>query len=71
MSGCAGDRDVERFRWMVYRNRRSPDGHPVWAFGLRVGYWPCLKGPFIAVAVGTVSLDFWHGLGSYKTQRRS
>lgn len=49
-------------RFMVYRNRRSHEGRPTIAFGLRVGYWPCLKGPFISLAAGKVSLDLWWGL---------
>lgn len=34
--------------------------------GLRVGYWPCLRAPFITIDFGSHRLDIWHGLPGYK-----
>ncbi len=53
------------FRFSCRAATRSPEGRPVLAFGLRVGYWPCLRAPFLELAVGRWRLDFWHGLPSY------
>lgn len=60
---------MNKLRCMIYHNRRSPEGQPTLAFGLRVGYWPCLKGPFIALAAGPVSLDVWYGLPASQGKR--
>lgn len=35
-------------------------------FGLSVGWWPCLKAPFIQVGIGTNVIDIWFGLPSYR-----
>ena len=31
----------------------------VWSLGLRVGYWPCIPGPFVQVNVGRWYRSFW------------
>lgn len=62
---------TRRFRHMIRHNRKSPEGKPALSFGVRVGYWPCLKAPFISLACGPISLDFWHGLPSYRNQHVS
>ena len=54
-----------RPRCMIRHNKRSPSGTPVWAFGFRFGYWPCLRAPFICIAAGPVSVDLWFGRPSY------
>ena len=56
---------------MVHPHLCSPEGIPVWSVGLRFGYWPCLKGPFISIAFGKNSLDIWYGLPSYKKARHA
>lgn len=34
--------------------------------GMRVGYWPCLKAPFVQLALGTFLFDVWFGYSSYE-----
>ena len=34
--------------------------------GIRIGYWPCIKSPFIQFAIGKYIFDFWYGLPSYR-----
>lgn len=60
-----------RFRFQIWHNRKSPEGKFALAFGMRIGYWPCLKAPFISIACGPVALDLWHGLPSYRDQHIS
>ncbi len=57
-----------RFRFVVWKHRESPDGRRVISFGLRVGWWPCLQGPFVSLSIGRVSLDLWYGLPSYRSE---
>ncbi len=45
--------------------RQTGTGKYIVQFGLRVGYWPCLTGWFIAAYVGKHRLYLWHGLASY------
>lgn len=37
------------------------------AFGLAIGYWPCLRAPYIQITVWTRRIEFWYGHPSYKT----
>jgi hypothetical protein len=48
-------------RFMVYPHKKSPCGKTALSFGLRLGYWPCMGGPFVSLAIGPVSLDLWYG----------
>ncbi len=57
---------MRRLRGGWSPNTKSPAGRPSWGFGLRVGYWPCLRGPYLQIALGTRRLDVWHGLPSYR-----
>ena len=64
------DSEKMRLRWHVR------DGHTMTAsdgsvirvrsFGVRVGYWPCLRGPYLELSVNTRRLDIWFGLASYR-----
>lgn len=54
-----------RPRSMARRSRQRADGRYVWNFGLRVGYWPCLRAPFVTIDYGTHALDLWVGWRSY------
>ena len=42
--------------------RPSPEGKLTFELGAKVGYWPCLKGPFASVSFGFRRLDLWYGL---------
>lgn len=35
------------------------------AFGLAIGYWPCLGAPYLQVTVWTRRFEVWYGLPSY------
>lgn len=41
------------------RLRRSTDGQQAVALGLRAGYWPCLKAPFVQATVGPYIASVW------------
>lgn len=51
-------------RFQLSRTRSSPEGKHAFELGVKVGYWPCLKGPFLSMAVGYRRLDLWVGLPS-------
>lgn len=57
-----------RPRASVRAATRSPEGKPVLAFGLRVGYWPCLRAPFLELAFHRWRIDLWVGLPSYRPE---
>jgi hypothetical protein len=48
------------------RSKQSPTGRHAQSLGIRVGYWPCLRAPFIALDLGSHRFDLWFGLPSYK-----
>ena len=60
-----------RPRVMLTDNKRSPEGVRVFAIGVRVGYWPCLKAPFITLSLGVKHLDLWCGYPSYQDKHKS
>lgn len=39
------------------KQRQRSDGRHVWAFGLRMGYWPCLRGVFAKLDFGPVFIE--------------
>lgn len=53
-----------RPRFQLSKTRQSPEGDLAFEVGLKVGYWPCLKGPFISLALGYRRIDLWFGLPS-------
>lgn len=61
--------DRRRLRLRVSINDRDQTGRTSLGLGLRVGWWPCLKAPYIQVAAFWWRIDLWHGLPSYKYQR--
>ncbi len=36
------------------------------SFGVRLGYWPCLKAPYLQIVFAGWRCDFWYGLPSYR-----
>ena len=40
-------------------NKQSIEGKPVQAFGLRFGYWPCKKAPFIQIGFMQTTHEVW------------
>lgn len=57
---------IWRPRAMVRTDKRHPvnDRH-VQSIGIKVGYWPCLLGPFLTVWISRWRIDLWCGLPSY------
>jgi len=45
--------DKRRLRTGVRKTRVSSDGKHALKFGLGVGYWPCLRGPYVQLYAGT------------------
>jgi len=37
-----------------------------YTISVKVGYWPCLKAPFIQFTFWRCRMDIWYGLPSYK-----
>lgn len=54
-----------RFRWTRRRTASNARGEHVWLLRLGLGYWPCLKAPFLQLGIGTHLIDVWYGLPSY------
>lgn len=55
-----------RLRWIHRRTPTKPrtDQHSL-GFGLKVGYWPCLRAPFVAIYAGSHIFEVWYGHASY------
>lgn len=49
----------------ISKAKTSPEGKPVQALGIKVGYWPCLKAPFVSLCVSNRIIDLWWGEPSY------
>jgi hypothetical protein len=49
------------FRCKCRRHRRSYEGRSAYSIGLRVGYWPCLKAPFVQISALFWVIELWHG----------
>lgn len=60
---------MRRLRKGVRKTTTSPEGQHVQSAGVRVGYWPCLKAPFVQIAVGNRVIDIWYGGPTRKTQK--
>lgn len=58
-----------RLRWLVSPTKVNAAGRHATGYGLRVGYWPCLRAPYMQLAFGRRRLDVWFGDPSYKETR--
>lgn len=54
-----------RPRHMFRRHKQNAEGHYAWGFGARIGYWPCLRAPYLTIDYGTRAIDLWVGWRSY------
>jgi hypothetical protein len=54
------------WRREIRRNKTNIDGETVISFGLRVGYWPCLKAPFLRFFWWKINGEVWYGQASLK-----
>lgn len=48
-----------------HRQGKSVGNLTASGYGARVGYWPCLRAPFIEVSIGKHRFAVWYGLPSY------
>lgn len=62
---------TRRFVLLNRRSLTSETGKHAWSFGIRAGYWPCLKAPFVNIEFATWRIDMWHGLPSKETGREN
>lgn len=59
---------MSRLRTMHRRSKTNRYGEHALGFGIRVGYWPCLHAPFIAVDWMSHRWEIWYGAPSYLTE---
>lgn len=57
---------MRAFRCGVSRTKTSPAGKHALGFGVRVGYWPCLRAPYVQLAFGSRRYALWYGDPSYR-----
>ena len=57
---------MRTFHTAVRETSKKPNGPHVQQLGVRVGYWPCLRAPFVQVAFGHFMYELWYGEPSYK-----
>jgi hypothetical protein len=50
------------FRLKVRHHKRSYEGRSAMSLGARIGYWPCLKAPFVQLSLIFWVIDIWHGI---------
>ena len=62
---------MRRLRIQVRHSKKSPTGASVQSLGVRFGWWPCLRGPFFSIDLGSRRLDIWWGLESYSKEAAS
>lgn len=58
-----------KFRFEIRNSKQGAPGFSL-GYGVRVGYWPCLKAPYIQVAWHRWRLELWYGLPSYQDDER-
>jgi hypothetical protein len=56
---------ARKFRWAIRTGKRGVEGYAT-AYGLRIGYWPCLRAPYLQIAFHRWRIEVWHGLPSYR-----
>lgn len=54
------------FRFSIRPTPSNHLGEQAIYLSLRVGYYPCLKAPFIQVCLFFWRIDFWYGLPTHK-----
>lgn len=54
-----------RPRATARRQQQRSDGKHVLGFGLRAGYWPCLRAPFVRLDFAHYIFEVWVGYRSH------
>ena len=55
---------------LIRPQQRDDRGLSAFSIGIRCGYWPCRRGPFISLSIGVKTLDLWWGLPMPKVKPR-
>ena len=55
-----------RARFLLRKTNTSPEGKHIIGFGFTVGWWPCLRAPFIRLSAGNFIIEVWYGAASYR-----
>lgn len=50
-----------KLRYRVATFATSKEGDRSWGIGGRIGYWPCVQGPFIQFGIGFRRISVWWG----------
>jgi hypothetical protein len=50
---------MRRFKYQKRLNHQSIEGKPITALGIRFGYWPCVKAPFVQVGLFKNTHEVW------------
>ena len=65
-------RKVERWgkaqrgwHYLFVPHKRNKRGEPHVALGARIGYWPCLKAPYVQASFFLWRIEVWYGYPSY------
>jgi hypothetical protein len=53
---------VKGFHFLQRLTNTSAEGRHAFALGFRFGYWPCLGGPFVQLALGKHIVSIWYGV---------
>lgn len=53
--------DAKAFHFLSRLTSTNYEGKHAFGFGFRFGYWPCLRGPFVQLALGKRIVSIWYG----------
>lgn len=62
---------MRKFHFQMRKSPANSSGQHLLAFRFGIGYWPCLKAPFIQLCIGKWIVEAWHGLPSYYGDKRN
>ena len=62
---AAATQPRKALRAMLRNSTRGVAGYAI-GYGLKLGYWPCLRAPFIQISFNRWVFEVWYGLPSYK-----
>ena len=59
-----------KLRAMIRNSTHGDAGYAI-GYGLKLGYWPCLRAPFVQISFYCWVFEVWYGLPSYKQPTNS
>jgi len=57
---------MKQLHFVLRRSKRSSTGKHALNLGLSVGYWPCVKGVYVRLLLGSWIAESWYGHAGYK-----